>query len=189
MKIFIDFDNTLVNSNKSFISILNKKYSLNKTEDDLKDYNYQSIYPITQKEKKQIFESKEFFNNLTFKTDVLEFINKFRKTCEIVICSVGTEENIQKKSDFLHNYLPEISFFGLIDAKDKSAIDMQRCIHIDDNPTNLNTNAALKILYKDFYNYHWQENIQNTNYYVTNTWNEIDSILDFYIKNIDLMEV
>ena len=50
---------------------------MDKTEDDLKDYNYSSIYPITEKEKNQMFESDNFYNGLEFKSGVLDVLNKY----------------------------------------------------------------------------------------------------------------
>ena len=49
--IYLDFDNTIVESNKRVIDILNNRYNLSKTESDLNDYHFNSIYPITEKEK------------------------------------------------------------------------------------------------------------------------------------------
>ena len=69
MTIYLDFDNTIVESNKRIIDMLNKKYGTSKTEDDLFDYNYNSIYPISEKEKLQMFESEEFYNGLEFKNN------------------------------------------------------------------------------------------------------------------------
>ena len=48
MTIYLDFDNTIVESNKRIIDMLNKKYGTSKTEDDLFDYNYNSFYPISE---------------------------------------------------------------------------------------------------------------------------------------------
>ena len=36
--VYVDFDNTIVESNQKVIEILNDKYGLNKSEDDLEDY-------------------------------------------------------------------------------------------------------------------------------------------------------
>ena len=74
--IYLDFDNTIVESNKKIIEILNNKYNLSKTEDDMNDYEFHSIYPISEKEKLDMFESDEFYTNLEFKPMVLEVLNK-----------------------------------------------------------------------------------------------------------------
>ena len=41
--VYVDFDNTIVESNKKIIEILNNKYHTFKTEADLFNYNYNSI--------------------------------------------------------------------------------------------------------------------------------------------------
>ena len=56
---------------------------------------------------------------------------------------------------------------------------MQNSIQIDDNIQCLNTNASLKILYKNFNNYPWQQ-LDNNECMIVNTWKEIDDVLNFY---------
>ena len=53
-------------------------------------------------------------------------------------------------------------------------------IQIDDCTDALDTNAEIKILYKDGHNFSWQSNYDNTNILVVNTWSQIDEILSFY---------
>ena len=60
--IYIDFDNTIVESNKKIIELLNKEYGLSKTESDLIDYNYNSIAPITRQEKVALLSSLLLIN-------------------------------------------------------------------------------------------------------------------------------
>ena len=43
-KVVFDFDDTLVKSSEEIIRQINNKYNLNKTIDDLTDWNYSSIY-------------------------------------------------------------------------------------------------------------------------------------------------
>ena len=184
MTIYLDFDNIIVESNKRIIDMLNKKYGTSKTEDDLFDYNYNSIYPISEKEKLQMFESEEFYNGLEFKTGVLDVLNKYSQSYNIIILSVGTEENLKRKQAWLKNNLPyDFEFIGINGkSKKKSHINMDNAIQIDDNFDCLKTNATLKILYKSFHNFPWQEPTSNEELMVVNTWEEIDSILDFYKK-------
>ena len=52
--IYVDFDNTMVESNQRIIELLNERYGLSKTEADLLDYGYQSIAPITEEEKRAL---------------------------------------------------------------------------------------------------------------------------------------
>lgn len=180
--IYLDFDNTIVESNKKIIEILNNKYNLSKTEDDMNDYEFHSIYPISEKEKLDMFESDEFYTNLEFKPMVLEVLNKYKDVYNIIIVSKGTKNNLIKKEQWLKDNLPyQLKFIGLSGQSfNKSEIDMSNGIQIDDNFNCLKTNAGLKILYKSFNQFPWQRPNSNEEYIAVNTWEEIDSILDFY---------
>ena len=83
--VYIDFDNTIVESNQRVIEILNERYGLSKTEDDLVDYGYKSIAPITEEEKLNIFSSDDFFSNLRFKSDFLKVLNKYCDKVKFII--------------------------------------------------------------------------------------------------------
>lgn len=180
--VYVDFDNTIVESNQKVIEILNDKYGLNKSEDDLEDYGYTSIAPITEEEKLGIFESDEFFSNLKFKSDFLKVLNKYDGKVKFVITTKGTAENLKKKEQWIKENIPgNISFVGITNnSLSKRQVDMANGIQIDDCTAALDTNADIKILYKDNHNFNWQSNYNNTDILVVNTWLEIDDILSFY---------
>ena len=182
--IYLDFDNTMVESNKRIIEILNSKYHTSKTENDLKDYQFDSIYPISEQEKLEMFESDEFYNGLEFKPQVLEVLNKYKDSYNFIIVSKGTPNNLVKKQNWIISHLPyNLKFIGLSGQTfKKDKIDMSDGIQIDDNFSCLKTNAALKILYKSFNQFPWQQPDTDDEYIAVNTWEEIDSILDFYGK-------
>ena len=180
--VYVDFDNTIVESNQKVIVILNDKYGLNKSEDDLEDYGYTSIAPITEEEKLGIFESDEFFSNLKFKSDFLKVLNKYDGKEKFVITTKGTAENLKKKEQWIKENIPgNISFVGITNnSLSKRQVDMTNGIQIDEGTAALDTNADIKILYKDNHNFNWQSNYNNTDILVVNTWLEIDDILSFY---------
>ena len=180
--VYVDFDNTIVESNQKVIGILNDKYGLNKSEDDLEDYGYTSIAPITAEEKLGIFDSDEFFSNLKFKSDFLKVLNKYDGKVKFVITTKGTAENLKKKEQWIKENIPgNISFVGITNnSLSKRQVDMTNGIQIDDCTAALDTNADIKILYKDNHNFNWQSNYNNTDILVVNTWLEIDDILSFY---------
>ena len=67
MKVFCDFDNTLVMSDRRIIDMINKKYKINKTENDIHDWGYRSILEnITKEEVESMYESDYFFDNVKF---------------------------------------------------------------------------------------------------------------------------
>lgn len=180
--VYVDFDNTIVESNQRAIEILNDKYGLKKSEDDLEDYGYTSIAPITEEEKLGIFESDEFFSNLKFKSDFLKVLNKYDGKVKFIITTKGTAENLKKKEQWVKENIPgNINFVGVTNnSLGKKQVDMTNGIQIDDCTAALDTNADIKILYKDNHNFNWQSNYNNTNILVVNTWLEIDDILSFY---------
>lgn len=180
--VYVDFDNTIVESNQRAIEILNDKYGLKKSEDDLEDYGYTSIAPITEEEKLGIFESDEFFSNLKFKSDFLKVLNKYDGKVKFIITTKGTAENLKKKEQWVKENIPgNINFVGVTNnSLGKKQVDMTNGIQIDDCTAALDTNADIKILYKDNHNFNWQSNYNNTDILVVNTWLEIDDILSFY---------
>ena len=74
-----------------------------------------------------------------------------------------------------------MKFVGITnDSLSKKQVDMSDGIQIDDCTAALDTNASLKILYKDNHNFSWQSDYSNTNIMVVNNWEEIDEIISFY---------
>ena len=179
-RIYLDFDNTMVNSNQKVIDILNQKYGLDKEEKDLKDYDFRSIYQdITIEEKLGILESDDFFDNLEFKEGCLETLKILARYYDIVIVSIGTEENLRKKECFLTANMPVAFDFIGID-KGKEDIDMRDGIQIDDCLFNLDTNANIKVLLKSEYLFPWQSHYENSDILVVYNWEQIRDVLMFY---------
>lgn len=182
--IYLDFDNTIVESNKKVIEILNKRYGEDKNEKDLLDYGYNSIHKISEQEKLSIFESNEFFTNLEFKPHIIDIITKNYTKFNWVITTKGTKLNLEKKFKWLDEYWPfDMQKVGITnDNLSKSIVDMSDGIQIDDVAAALDTKAALKILYKDYNNFCWQQINPGDDILVVNSWEEIDKILEFYNK-------
>lgn len=187
MKIFLDCDDTILDSSKCIIGLLNKKNGTNKTFDDLKDFQYRSIdKTLTTKTVLDIFESDEFWNSVQFNQDFLDNHQFLNDNFEIEIVSCGTKENLRKKEEFLKHL--GYKFNGLLVDENldlcKKRINMQNCIQIDDNISSLeNTNATIKILLKNDREFAWNKTKANIeNLYAVNNWNEIIEIL-VYTKN------
>lgn len=180
--VYLNFDNTIANSNQQVINILNQKFGLSKSKNDLKDYNYNSIAPITEEEKLDILRSDEFFADLNFEEGFLEVIDKYKSNYKFIVVSEGTSDNLAKKESWLREKAPcDIEFIG-IDLEDikKKNINMRKSIQINSCVNRLQTNAELKILYKGNMNYAWQKGYANMNINVVDTWKQIDEILGFY---------
>lgn len=180
--IYFDFDNTMVETNRRIIEILNKKYNLSKTEADLTDLDYISIAPITKDEKVKILESDEFFSNLSFKDGFLAMLNKYCDKFHFVVIAKGTEESLKKKEKWVKNNVPfSVGFVKISESSlCKKNIYKKGCIQIASNIDLLNTNAEMKILYKSGNKFDWQTDYTNTDILVADTWSQIDDILSFY---------
>ena len=197
--LYLDADDTILLSSVAVIDILNERYNIipKKTIDDLKDWEYKSIYGrLSKEEKNAIYGSDEFFDRVKIHPDFLDFYNKNYKDFNFVIVTKGTEENIKKKKKFLRKVLDKgFEYIGLpindrFDDEedntkkfDKSCVNMKHGIQIDDRTDALaTTNAPIKILYKHNTDMRWNRGYENIeNFYATNPWKEIIDIL-LYVK-------
>lgn len=170
--VYVDFNNTIVESNRKILEILNERNDTLKTEEEFNS--------IGDKEKVEIFESDAFYNGLEFKPGVLDVLNKYNAIYDFVIVSGGTKKNLEKIEAWIRAHLGEgIKFLGL-ENFNKKKINMENAIQVDDMFNCLKTNAMVKILYKSYNDYPWQQPNTSNEYLAVNSWNEIDSILSFY---------
>ena len=181
IKVYLDFDNTIVESDKKMIEILNYRYHGDKTEADMEDYDYKSMFPVPKEEIMEIFNDEEFFKGLEFKSNAYETIDKHKDKIDFVVVSVGPYENLERKKAWLSENLPQVRFVGIETTEpDKSVVDMSDGIFIDDNKYCLfSSNASSKFLFRSGHNYKWHQIEPCDDIYLIDTWNEIDEILSF----------
>lgn len=192
MKIFLDCDDTIIDSSKCIIDLLNKKNGTNKTINDLKDFNYRSIdKTLTSSDVLRLFEFDEFWENIRYNTDFLKYNSFLCDNFDIEIVSCGTKRNLKKKKEFLKPLGYEFTGIFIDDSVNlcKNLINMQGGIQIDDNMRSMeNTNAAIKILLKNGHDFLWNNPTPNIdNLYVVQNWEEIYHILEFFKKNPDFI--
>ena len=153
--LYVDADDTILDSSKAVIEILNEKYNLSpaKTILDLEDWNYHSICDeVTPAEVTEIYNSKDFFDRVKIKKGFENFWRKHKDKFSLKIVTKGTSENIRRKEEYFSKYLPEAEIIGVGFSTDtlsdfgKGHIDMTGGIQIDDRTDSLNTNAPIKIL-------------------------------------------
>lgn len=83
-----------------------------------------------------------------------ETLRKFALKGEVVIVSSGYSQNLRAKEEWCKEHLPFCQFIGvnLKEYKDKSHIDMNGGLFIDDSAHNLETsNAKTKICFGEIY--------------------------------------
>ncbi|NFF75958.1 hypothetical protein FCV38_02895 [Clostridium sporogenes] len=187
-KLILDFDGVIVNSIKSYCKTYNNKYKNHpkfKQADytKLQRWDCQDECPL-EKQAEVIFSSKDFFNNLEFMPNAKEIIEKLSKEYDIIICSIGTPENISHKALWIKENLPCIKDTILISNQgcfmDKSMVNMKQCIFIDDNANNLNSsNADIKICFGKEYPYN-----KNWNGLKVQDWGELYKLIHQIQNNL-----
>lgn len=188
VKVFLDCDDTIIDSSKCIINLLNKKNGTNKTIKDLKDFHYLSIdKTLTSNDVIELFESDDFWNTVHYSQEFLRYNRFLDNNFEVEIVSCGTRLNLEKKEKYLKDL--GYKFTGVLIDNDmnlcKRHINMQGGIQIDDNIQSIeNTNAAIKILFQGGNNFPWNRVKPNVdNLYVAQTWEEVYQILEFFKKN------
>lgn len=192
MRIFLDCDDTIINSSECIIDLLNRKNGTNKTIKDLKDFHYRSIdKTLTDADVIRLFESNDFWGSVEYNSDFLDVKDFLDANFDIEIVSCGTEMNLKKKKEKLKPL--GYKFTGILIKDDsnlcKRCINMQDGIQIDDNMESMeNTNAAIKILFQNNNDFTWNKPKSNIdNLYVVQSWKEIFQILEFLKKNPDFV--
>lgn len=186
--LFLDFDDTICLTSKQFVKLANKKYKKEEDWNNINRWDFKDLYPeITNNDIDNIFSSEDFFVDLELCENCLDTINSIKNLVNIHIATIGTDKNLKNKIKWIKENLNiDFNFNGILDTgiNDKSSIDMSGAIFIDDRTDNLrSSNANIKILYKNYHNYSWQQIEPNDNIYVVDSWEQIYSILDFISKN------
>ena len=194
--IVLDFDDTLVKSSEAIIKILNKKFGLNKTVADSKDWNFRSINRnLTEQDINNLFATEEFFNTVQWNENALNFLQRFKEEYNYIICSKGTKQNLELKEKFLEIELKEkfqidYEFIGLEFINQKSSlnkgdINFSQCLFcIDDNTEAIESiNTPIKFLIKNYTNTNWNQTPKNMEgVYVVNTFEEIIQVCEFDLE-------
>lgn len=184
-KLFLDFDCTIADSVKTYCNVYNMSYS---QRDGFKkaDYNKVNRYDLKDQchlidHQEAIFSSEEFFKHLEFMPDAEAVIKKLGDKYELVICSIGTLDNISHKAQWIKHNLSFIKNVILISSSveaggikmDKSITNMNNSIFIDDHVENLiSSNAKLKICFGKEYD--WNKNWSGERCF---NWKEVERLL------------
>lgn len=192
--IYVDCDDTILSSSKTVIRILNQRYGLNKTIDDMTDWFYRSIAPrVTQEEIMEIYESDEFWNDAELDEGFLKVFDKLKNDFHWVVLSRGTEENLKRKKTFIEQKL-HIPLIGLLSNSSEEncstkKMDMSGCIQIDDHMGCLHkSSASVKVLFQNGRRFRWNQPEPNEdNLYAAMTWKEIGELLEFFHRNPDMI--
>ena len=192
-KIVLDFDDTLVKSSEQIIKMLDTKYGVNKTIEDLSDWSYRNIYHgITEKELSDMFASQDFFAGVKYNTGVVDFFKYAKDKYKVIICSKGTKANLELKEIWCITMFTALELEGefvgieigdVFDSTlDKSGFDFSDALFgVDDNTNALmSLNVPCKILIKNYHDQYWNKVPENeNNFYVINDFYDLIEICKF----------
>lgn len=192
MKLYLDFDNTIVNTGETVVNILNKRYGTTQKWGNIRRYDFKDLFPqLAQDELLELLSSSILYDNVSFLTGTREVIKQVRNSFDIEIVTIGNEQNKFQKSKWLALNFPARYNLKVIDNKsgnfDKSNIDMSDGIFIDDSSECLrSSNAKVKILLSNGLETEWNRE-ENDDFYVVQDWYEIRDILKFYIEKGEIV--
>ena len=170
-KIYLDADDTIMNSSLAIIEIANQKFGTDKTIDDLKDWSYETIFKNTDEfNTVSLYESDIFFETVTPNIGFCKFYEKYKNELDFIVVTLGTKKNLEKKKEWFKKIFPAITFFGIGigegSAFDKSILDMYNSIQIDDRFDCVRyTNASVKMVLKNNKDFYWANQTDITNFY------------------------
>lgn len=191
--LYIDFDSTIVATEKAFCSVYNSEYKdmAGFIEADWKkaiSWMFEESCPLihehhenAQKEIVRIFGTDLFFEVLQPFQGALEALRRLEDNYNLIICTSAMPENASRKVLWIEEHLNFVDEVIVLINKKKNGVGKGRVpmnepdsIFIDDHPNNLeSTNASRKILFKGMekdFNQGWQGEC------VTN-WQEVEEKL------------
>ena len=173
--ILLDVDDTLIDSSKVTIDLLNEKFEFtnrikklikeNKNiYEELKRWTYYEYFcgsedglrKEIEKESERIYESKEFWEKVSFNKYIDIMFDELGQSFKWIINSKGTKKNLEYKREWLIKHLPKEIEYELvlecINWGDKiSKKHLRGDIIIDDRLDVLkNNNSPIKVLLKNF---------------------------------------
>jgi 5'(3')-deoxyribonucleotidase len=162
--LFLDFDDTIVNSTKAICQCYNHLYSFHADFKEAdwaknKSWDFADTCPLMESDvKKELFRSKMFWEALDFMEDAHGTLFELKDKYNIIIVSLGTLGNLKYKAEWLKVRLPFIDNVILLKNSgtimDKSFVNMDGGIFIDDVFSNLkSTNASVKYIFGAEKNY------------------------------------
>jgi 5'(3')-deoxyribonucleotidase len=191
--LYIDFDSTLVISDKAFASMYNETY---KDDPDFIpadwtkhwDWAYSHICPLLHKyyDNPQLatvsyYSSETFFKYLEFFPDAKEVVTKLTEKYNVIICTSAFPMNASRKVLWIEEHLPVVNEIIILINNSGKGIGKSRvpmmepdAIFIDDHPTNLHsTKASSKYLFKS----HETEYSKDWDGPVFTNWKQIEATL------------
>lgn len=144
--------------NEDFKYYSDYKYIL---PEQIKTWDFEELDCASREYINTYFNQQRFFDRLKFMPQAYETLRKFALKGEVIIVSSGYSPNLRAKERWCKEHLPFCQFIGvnLKEYKDKSHIDMNGGLFIDDSAHNLETsNAETKICFGEIYSWNKEWN-------------------------------
>lgn len=121
---------------------------------DIHTYDFQELALASKEYIDHLWNRPRFFSNLKLMPFAKEVLDILSIQYDIEVATAGYSPNLRQKEAYLHKHLPfiikKIELINLKEFKDKSHLDMNNAVFLDDQANNLITsNAALKICFGD----------------------------------------
>ena len=165
-KLFLDYDNTIVDTIAAVVSLYNEDYvnhdgfvAIN--PEDVTSWEFTECNLATYEEIDRYFGDKRFFQRVKLYPSAGQVLRSLSHRYDITVVSHGYASNLKLKEEWIKNNL----FKEILDSScnaefigvnwethnDKSHVDMSNSIFVDDSIRNLETSSAkYKILYGEY---------------------------------------
>lgn len=156
--LFIDFDSTVANTIETICKLYNDDYMYYKDFTpakwwEVESWDFKELTLATREDINKYFNQPRFFRQVDFMPWAKIVIEELKERYNITIVSMGNYPNLCLKDKYVRQTL-ECDFIGVCfdDYNDKSHINMEGAIFIDDSSSMLKTsNAKEKICFGDEY--------------------------------------
>lgn len=183
MKIFCDTDGTIINSIKRITDLYTEDFHLYKEFipihwTEINTWEMSELSLANRNIILDYFSDFRFFDKkLEFMDNALEVLTELNKEHEIIICTLGTQQNLKYKQEWFEKHLPFAKFIGIdLDKyEDKSHIDMSGSIYVDDLTKCLRTSNAL---YKLTFSGNEYEFNTPSYYPVVSNWTDVKRFIE-----------
>lgn len=165
-KLFLDFDNTIVDTIAAVVSIYNEDYASHEgfiqvDPKDVTSWEFTECNLATYEEIDKYFGDKRFFQRVKLYPSAGQVLRSLSHRYNITIVSHGYASNLKLKEEWIKNNLFKEVFDNSCNTEfigvdwethnDKSHVDMSNSIFVDDSIRNLETSSAkYKILYGEY---------------------------------------
>jgi len=194
MNLFVDVDGVVLDCITVICKLYNKNFCNHKDfieaiPSKVSCWDFSNQCPLCKNEDsgnskliEEWFGSEEFWdiaNDIKPTKDSINALKILSSKYNITFCSIGSSKNISYKTLWLNKFFPDYNQVLIKNnncTMDKSCVNMENSIFIDDNMRNLETsNAKYKFIFGELYDWNraWTEDIHSKQDGRLHTWSEV----------------